>query len=354
LEYGDLANWFTVNSSFRQTASATAQNFPIQGLDPGVYQGILKLIGRYAPGTGPLTPYKGKRLEINNNDMKALAQDVIKALGWREFTSSKFKVEKLANFLSKFINLIGEHYEYTRKLRTSDEGNMYPKSAYVKISIPDNKLKAIEDLARHWKEVQQSIGKDKGKVTEDNEATEVFSSIGSNERKGQNISVVKEGSKKRVYGNKPIVKATVPNDFEVMYTDRSEWGVKHGHNRYTFSDFALPYHSEMQRLHHLEPWELEYGGNNYKACVQCMAAYYAIGVDKFRGSHGQKFSSIIPQKVRENSVYLSRFLGPNLWNAIKDLPAKQLGAILDLIERLEQDAIDKSKFTEKPTLSNLW
>jgi hypothetical protein len=143
---------------------------------------------------------------------------------------------------------------------------------------------------------------------------------------GGNISVTNEGCRPVVYTNRSLDdqqrKKLVDEGYLLAYnsTERERtrnWGQPEGLRRGTY---PLPFHSEMQRVDRA-PWTLRYAGNIYHACVQCMAAYHALGIAAgptggFRGTHASKVPSVIPPTVRANSVYLRHYLGATVWTQV--------------------------------------
>jgi hypothetical protein len=117
--------------------------------------------------------------------------------------------------------------------------------------------------------------------------------------------------------------------------------------------YPIPYHSEMQRTELQEPWQLTYSGNDYYACPQCAAAYQAMGYQLYvflGGTHGQKAPSIIPPKLRGNSVYLRYYLGKRAFKAFKTLSRQEQHAFLDQLERANTPTLRQvdTPMDEKP------
>ncbi|NER78825.1 MAG: hypothetical protein F6K42_04455 [Leptolyngbya sp. SIO1D8] len=339
----------------------TIQNLPEIGKEKSLlahplYLGMIKIVARYNP-SGTLAQEKEQSLDAAEFDDKlmGLTLEIIRALGWRQYSSAlRIDKNKCILTLNSFIDEAAQHIANTKKLRAIPFGSMYPQkffglghSTYEGNSGKElrNKHKTkLELLAKYWFKLQKEIGK-RRKEKEDELAESVAKKTKQNSR-GGNITVEKDTSQKTkgiVYSNNELTSQQIQKlrgmDYRVKFVsnnERKNWSKKQGKDRKTGKYPNLPFHSEMQRTQELEPWQLAYAGNNYHACIQCLVSYYAMGIKKgegYKGTHGAKAASIIPAKIKENSVYLQYYLGLDLWNTFMKMGPDDIGAFLDLIER---------------------
>ena len=332
-----------------------------------LYLGIIKVVARYNPSR-TLTQEKKGSLDAAIIGKK-LTVEIIRALGWRKYSSAlRVDKNKCTLTLKSFIDEAKGHIDNTQKLRSIPKKIMYPKkffglgfSDYEKDTAKNLRKQhqgKLKLLAKYWFQLQKDIGQG-SKLTED-EAAESVASATKQWGRGGNITVERDTSqetKGTVYSNNELTSQQIQQLKELKYqvkfaskAERQNWDVKQGKGRKTGYYPDLPFHSEMQRTEKLEPWQLAYAGNNYHACIQCLVSYYAMGIKKgegYKGTHGAKAVSIIPAKIKENSVYLQYYLGSELWKTFMAMEPGDIGAFLDLIER-EDKGFYKKANTQGP------
>ena len=347
LSYGDIINLMRVNREFRSEVNQMVSRYTVGGLDPKMNEGILRIVSRYSTPAGGLS--QDRERDITDVKLPTFT-DVVKALGWRDY-SSKLKLDgrdpantlTLTTFMLKAL----EHYHDTVLLR--DPEPYFPRLDYHAGGtsanyVPDQQL--MLQLVSYWKGLVSESNRGKKANHLDEVAKEIMEKLGllkdGKPIEGHNVSFALDRDiSGRViptwYSNNPISGAIIPDESRyVDPTQRSNWPPELRSLRR--GSYPLPIHSEMQRTLHLEPWQLGRCGNIYPACPQCSAGYFAMGVTDFRGSHPNKAASVIPPKIRGNSVYLKHYLGPNVWGSIiamlKRGDFNGVVRILDLIERM--------------------
>lgn len=363
----DLNKWTYVNKNIRGiVGELVKKKWKGEGRLQGVHDwrllmGALRAIERYPTepeqiSEGTSTPSTEKSQNENSlanylvkakvgpeNRSESLYGEVLRSLIWRDY-SSELRLKKTEARLTpeKLTKLIDDAYLMTKWLR--EEKNAL-KLMPISRRINKQNDETMQAVARHWAEACEKIVIPEKPHELDEIAEMIYRSTGGKE-KGQNWTVAKDKPKGKsgrygIYSNiyredlkthvQEIVWQYLQDVLEVTditYMKVKNWGLEEGIGRNIF------FHSEMHRTLNLEPWELGYGGNHFLACIQCMAAYYAMGISKgFRGSHGCKISSIIPPKIRFNPVYLRRYLGETAWKYVMDLPVERLGEFLDALER---------------------
>ncbi len=357
LPYSDLGGMMKVNKKSSEVGAGLTASRTVRGLPASMYQGILTAVGRTADPDATLARHDPPTREQVGTGAwsagQASTEDVVRALGWREHTSPQGLEERAGSrTLNEFAARTREHAAVTEKLRGGSVEEMYPSTPHYPVG-PSDLNRQLAAVGKHWEGALGSpLGTEKAHHPLDVEALALADRL-KLKGNGQNLSVAEdrvpgagssEDPSKKLYTNIPAdadqAHALHSGGYDLAEQDRSAWGrpegysrMTHGYGSSTPANRSIPFHSEMQRLRTLEPWDLGYSGNNYLACPQCAMGYHAVGTTEFRGTHGQKSASVIPQKIRENSVYLSRYLGPEAYDDLRDRPAPEIARVLDRVER---------------------
>lgn len=342
------------------------------GLGDYVYMGIIRIALRYQSNQR-----EAKNLPLNS--VNYIAQNtiakVIKALGWRKYSSSLRLDRNEAQITVRgLIEEIQKHAKITSVLEGyAHDPQTYPQEFYSlgKKDVPYLLQEWQKRLAKHWHRLYaKNQPNEKDPIHElDQTATELHDAIypTPSESQGQNTGTAIENNQLAVYTTSGLgseqenrVKSKQAQArIATPKTVENSWDAKRGKDRryfwrgqkpaQTLVKVPISFHPEAQRTEDLEPWQMKYAGNVYHACVQCMALYYSIGLDKgegYKASHGGKVPSVVPPKVRENSVYLSHYL-EGLWDELEPM-------LLDVEQYLQKVANIKEPAQKNKLAGEQW
>jgi hypothetical protein len=372
ISYEDLPSFMqTCKLFFNTTANMIKEySFPYKGeeeIESPMYLGVIKIMARYNPNSS-LSEESLDEEDYFEQFYSPLITEITKALGWREYTSTLRKKDKNTELtIVSFSTQIWKHFRQTSMLREiqsskKDKGTAFPKKNFGIGLEESNKYASRENiskypewgnkLANHWNELQRIKGSGVQKPLDKDayQKAEQLGQLGG----GGNISVVEDEEKqKKLYSNNQLSKEEIEKlkeeDYEVKNgtkEDRKDWEEKHGKNRKQGNFPDLPFHSEMQQTEEKEPWEMGYTGNQYQACIQCLVAYSALGLEKgkhYMGTHGAKAASVIPPKIRQMSVYLQHYLDSENWSLLAKL-LEDYASIKEIIESEGESIVGKYDF----------
>ncbi|WP_157592388.1 hypothetical protein [Solirubrobacter soli] len=338
LPYADLANFMAVSKATRGGVDKAIQSrFVVSGgLSPKLAKQTPQVAHALASGAPdrrlldePSAPNwdPPKRGSPPSDEQKTLdaalgeVPDVLTAIRWRELRHKK------PASLAQLGDQVRRHAVATALLRAAP-----PQSTGRDLSPPSAQMKErMAAVGKHWQGLYEArrgarvpdagSGWQTKNVTdgaaEDATAKRVGEKLNG---QGHNFTVVRppEDSQEppQPYSNRILERKELEEAQKVTgpitpvlttADERRNWSQAFGNSRPS-ADIRL--HSEMQPTLTQQPWEMRYAGNNYYSCAQCTAAYHALDRTNLnRGSHGAKAPSIIPPRIRTNSVYLSHYLG---------------------------------------------
>ncbi len=294
----------------------------------------------------PVSPEVRKQAYSEASPYRTALQSVV----WRNYASPQRlpKTPENATTLRDLGRRIDQTYQINQVLspdpKSKEYGQLYPSKGYYGRDKSETTQNVLRDYSEHiletnaLPEMQHLLG-GKGSTPLDDEASKLAKAakIGGS---GQNFGFTtsKEG-RRRSYSNNPIDPKALPvesGEYGNPELQRAEhWGKEQGIDRIK-EKYTIPFHSEMQALEDIKPWQVKESGNQFLACPQCFTGYHAYGLGNQAysgGTHGIKVASVIPSGIRKNAAFLEKYVGPNAWQTLLDSPPEQVGSALDTLER---------------------